>query len=85
MTIIHQSDDIETIMHAYQPPPPPDKEDDTDAAAFPKARRLVCSVSTDGQLCMAHRHGSGMVLTREDAHELYAFLRNTYFVWRGEE
>ena len=83
MTRILQSDDTETIMHAYQPKPTPDKEDDTDEAAFPKARRLVCSVSTDGQVCMAHRHGTGMVLTREEAHELYEFLANTARAWMG--
>lgn len=58
-------------------------DDDTDPAAFPKARRLVCSVSTDGQVCMAHRHGTGMVLTREEAYELYEFLGNTARAWMG--
>lgn len=73
----------ETMQHAYQPPPAADPEDDTDAQAYPKARRLVCSVSTDGRVCMAHRHGSGIVLTREEARELYQFLGDTARAWMG--
>ena len=51
-----------------------DTEDDTDEHAFQRARRLVCSANTDGQVTIARRGCTGLVLTAEEAIELRSFL-----------
>jgi hypothetical protein len=57
------------------------KEDDSDQHAFPRSRRLICSVSSDGQTTV-HRFGSvGIVLTAEETNLVYEFLAHTARIW----
>lgn len=58
-----------------------DLEDDSDPQAFPRSRRLICSVSSDGNTTI-HRMGSvGIVLTAEETLEAYEFLAHTARIW----
>lgn len=58
-----------------------DDEDDTDELAFVRNRRLICSASNDGQVSI-HRFGdTGIVLTREEAKTLFAFLNGSWKIW----
>ena len=56
-------------------------DDDSDPEAFKRARRLICSASTDGQITV-HRFGEpGLALTAEEAHTLYEFLADAARIW----
>lgn len=56
-------------------------DDDSDQHAFPRARRLICSASSDGQTTI-HRFGAaGIVLTAEETREVYEFLANSARIW----
>lgn len=58
-----------------------DAEDDTDELAFVRSRRLICSASNDGKASI-HRFGdTGIVLTREEAKTLFAFLYDSWKIW----
>lgn len=51
-------------------------DDDTDEHAFPRARRIVCSASSDGQFTI-HRPGSvGITLTAHEARTVFEFLED---------
>lgn len=58
-------------------------DDDSDPHAYPRSRGLVMSVSTDGQMTIALRHGSGIVLTAGETRQIYEFLGDTMRVWGG--
>ena len=54
-----------------------DREDDSDTYAYPRARRLICSASSDGQTTI-HRFGeAGIALTADETREVYEFLANS--------
>ena len=79
--LIQESGDCELIDFNLLPL----ADDDTDEIAFPKyakrTGRIVCSVSTDGQVTI-HRTGSvGLVLTAGETDEVYEFLRHTEEIW----
>jgi hypothetical protein len=58
-------------------------DDDSDAAAYPRSRRIICSTSSDGQTTI-HRFGStGIALTAEETREVYEFLANSARIWGG--
>lgn len=51
-------------------------DDDTDEHAFPRARRIVCSASSDGQFTI-HRPGSvGITLTAHEVRTVFEFLED---------
>jgi len=60
-------------------------DDDSDPHAFPRSRGLVMSVSTDGQMTVARRHGSGIVLTATETRDIFEFLTDTMRVWGKAE
>jgi hypothetical protein len=58
-----------------------DPDDDSDPHAYPRARRLICSASSDGQTTI-HRFGDvGICLTAEETREVYEFLANSARIW----
>lgn len=58
-----------------------DDEDDTDELAFVRNCRLICSASNEGQVSI-HRFGdTGIVLTRDEAKTLFAFLNDSWKIW----
>ena len=76
------SDEI-TIDEVFDFDLEPVPDDDSDPAAFPRSRRrIVCSVSSDGQTTI-HRFGvGGIVLTAAETRDLYEFLMSTLTIWR---
>ena len=57
------------------------EDDDTDQNAFPRARRLICSASTDGQITVHRKGDIGLVLNADEARTLYEFLGDSARVW----